>query len=349
MTEHQTLLELTQQCTQALLAIAPKGGRFGAPSDKTKAEYIRTAQMLIHRSAGTNGGLEAAILDTTRPSTYFKRLAALRYYCFASVQDALKTAEIERTVGQSPVNLGPDLAHLLSVIHTVSDVQAKGLSAARTRRKSKRQALRGLPTDWRTQMFQAAARGRYALPMLVCALTGCRPEELTRGVLIGYGYDDARQTNAINIRVEGAKVKATQGQPSRDVLYRADDPHRLVDALRERWRKHGATAMKVQIESSVNFTVEVRRIARKLWPEHHASVTAYCFRHQWAADLKAKHGEQAASRGLGHLSGKTRRLYGTANQASGSQALTPIAVEVNRPVKEFTGLPLSKKALPNEP
>ena len=138
----------------------------------------------------------------------------------------------------------------------------------------------------------------------------------------------------IRFEIDGAKVKAHQGQPHRLIAYGAHDPHPLLEALRIRLA--GRRELLVCIDSPVNFTVEIRRLARSLWPKHKHAITAYCLRHQWAADLKRHAATDSVSQGLGHASAKTRRHYGQANQASSRHALHPAAIEAERPVKPTT-------------
>lgn len=59
----------------------------------------------------------------------------------------------------------------------------------------------------------------------------------------------------------------------------------------------------------------------------------YCFRHQFAADLKANGDDEATSRGLGHISAETRRVYGTAGQASKGHCLRPLQIDAERPIR----------------
>lgn len=160
----------------------------------------------------------------------------------------------------------------------------EGPTGERRKRASKRQALHGLPGDWREHLYQRAAKGKYADAILVTALTGCRPEELRRGVLIRRVDNPLSGMDEIKFEIGGAKVKTHQGQPHRVIVYRADDPHPLLKALRARLTGQGE--LLIRIDSPVNFTVEVRRLARSLWPKHKHAITAYCLRHQWAADMK---------------------------------------------------------------
>ena len=63
---------------------------------------------------------------------------------------------------------------------------------------------------------------------------------------------------------------------------------------------------------------------------------------QFAADLKANGDDEATSRGLGHISAETRRVYGTASQASKRYRLRPLRIEVERPVKPRSRGPCTK-------
>ena len=89
----------------------------------------------------------------------------------------------------------------------------------------------------------------------------------------------------------------------------------------------------VQVASAMNFSAEVQRLAGCLWPSHPHTVTAYCLRHQWGADAKRNGDADAVSRGLGHVSRKTQRVYGTASQGKPAHRLKPLRIEAERPVE----------------
>lgn len=133
--------------------------------------------------------------------------------------------------------------------------------------------------------------------------------------------------------MHGIKVKAQQGQRFRFMAYAAEDTHPLVAALVKRLSPLPDKKLEIHVATAGNFTAEVQRLTRALWPEHGHAITATCFRHQWAADVKASGDGDAASRGLGHRSAKTRRHYGTAHQARGGHALRPVRIEADLPVK----------------
>jgi integrase len=90
----------------------------------------------------------------------------------------------------------------------------------------------------------------------------------------------------------------------------------------------------VSIEKAVNFSVEVRRISKILWPHHKESITCYCFRHQFSSDMKKSKMGDDISRALGHATDKTRKRYGHASQGRG--LVTDVVVTAPRPIKSAT-------------
>lgn len=167
------------------------------------------------------------------------------------------------------------------------------------------------------------------------------------GIDVWRGKDEVTGKLLIHFRIRGAKVKDSQGQPLRTISYDFNDPHPLVVVVNELLDTQPEPRVFAQVRSAVNLTVEIRRLAHSLWPKHKQPITAYCFRHQFAADLKANGDDEATSRGLGHISAETRRLYGTAGQASKGHRLRPLRVEVERPVKPRRRGPCTKRR--NEP
>jgi hypothetical protein len=248
----------------------------------------------------------------------------------------LMTRLTETTDSTQSERLMHQLTLHLRQLKQLQKAKDTGFISPRRKRNSKRQALRGLPSSWRHDLYQRADHGKYALPILVAALTGCRPAELCYGIAVCREAHPATGEEFIAFCIRGAKVKAGQGQPGRIIKYSVDDPHPLIRKICEfAYSSEEVPVQEVKIDSAVNFTVEVRRLAKSLWPKHKQPITAYCFRHQWAADMKAVSDGDSVSRGLGHMSAKTRRTYGTFAQ-SGTDGLTPISIEATNPIRPFT-------------
>lgn len=300
-------------------------------SSRTEADYLRMAEVLLDRAQDNLGSLASVVQDTQSPRTFHKRLAALRFYCRQLVNDYL---DVRNPSGELDWQRMADvLPRLHEQLRTLITLRQQGMTRPRRKRRSKRQALKALPPTWREELYESGSSGRYADALLVSALTGARPGEIVLGVTAWLQHDEELGIETLCLYTPGIKVKAQQGQPYRFMSYAASDTHPLVAALVKRLGTQPDRKMHVRIAKAGNFTAEVQRLGRKLWRNHPHAITATCFRHQWSADVKATGDADAASRGLGHRSAKTRKHYGTAQQARGGHALHPVRIETHAPVK----------------
>lgn len=329
--EVQRLVRAVRACLNTLPAIKSKGEPTSR-SAATQEEYLKLARQLLHRGSTGEDDLVSVVSNTGRSTTFYKRLAALRYYCLWSV-GAMSSALPQAWDTPTRERLLASCSQLLTTMRALVRLQQQGMTQPRRKRRSKRQALRGLPSTWREDICTRGMHGKYALALLVSALTGARPAEVAAGIDVWVEFDDLLRKDILCLHVIGAKVKVNQGQPNRFVAYSEDDAHPLVAALVNRLHTEPGKKLLVKIAKAGNFTMEIQRLARSLWPNHDHSITATCFRHQWSADVKASGDGDAASRGLGHRSSKTRRNYGTAHQASGGWVLRPVRIEAELPVK----------------
>lgn len=287
--------------------------------------------VLQQRAQVLSGGLTAAVQDTGSARTFHKRMAALKFHCRHLVTQHLAGLSAANNLDWER------LAEVLPVLHgqlnALLVLKQQGMIQPRRKRRSKRQALRGLPSTWREDLCERGAYGRYSDALLISALTGARPGEVVTGIDTWLQYDESLGLDTVCFYVTGAKVTEHQGQPHRFVAYALDDTHPLVSALVRRLRIEPGRKLHIKIANAGNFTAEIQRLGRNLWREHAHALTATCFRHQWSADVKASGDADAASRGLGHRSAKTRRHYGTTHQARGGHALRPVRIEADLSVK----------------
>jgi hypothetical protein len=177
---------------------------------------------------------------------------------------------------------------------------------------SKRRALASLPPDWREQMIGLVDIDER-LPLVLLAVTGCRPSEIAKGVEI------RRQGKYFLVGIIGSKVRGENGQPFRVLQINA----------KHAWGKRLAECLEDESEV-IRYQERVRilqhkiaRIARR-WKQSMGisgyQISSYSFRHQLAADLKHL-GEPPIwiSAVLGHRSTRTASCYGAWSQGSGEQ------------------------------
>ena len=157
----------------------------------------------------------------------------------------------------------------------------------------------------------SAAKSRYAIPALVCAVSGCRPEELRKGVRMGLQQRDDGEL--LGILIDGAKCGVQSGQPAR-TLYFDDLSHDLLRALRDvllrvQPNERRTRTMGVKITNPICLSGAIARYARKLWPNL-PRLSAYHFRYQFFNDLRMSGVSRAdRAQAMGHAGDGSQRYY----------------------------------------
>lgn len=343
--------DLVHECQDLFAQLCRGRNPLESVSKKTRVDYAKLTLGLVRKAQQSGTDLMTMVLATSRSSSYYKRMAAVRYMLATQHQQLILETQVRRRANEVS---DPEWFHRwrdhCGLLRGYYAQQKLGFTMNRRKRVSKRQALRGLPDDWREQLCLRAKNGKYACAMLVAALTGCRPAELQAGVVVSREQHPESAEELIVFRIDGVKVKEWQGQPCRLIAYRTNDPHPLIRATANLLDSHGVEAsLTVQIKHPGSFTVEIRRLAKCLWSTHPRAVTAYCFRHQWAADMKRTQAGDVVSRGLGHLSAKTRRYYGQAGQARSSGVLSPFSIEAPRLIRPAGIISHQRSVTPIEP
>lgn len=209
-------------------------------------------------------------------------------------------------------------------------VEAEKRSAAGQKlvNHSKRVRLRGLPQDWREQMFAGLRKGsKYQDVVAVLSATGARPEEFVDGIKVTIG-----ESETIHFEIGGAKMHGGKyGQETRsfDVSVGRTELQYLWDRLQS---NNGVLVVKAAAGA---LSDKVRQLSQKVFPQLKKTVSAYVFRHQMAADLKASDLSDAeVSAVLGHGVDETKAYYGAAQSARGTSKVSNI--RSSRPVRELT-------------
>ncbi len=162
------------------------------------------------------------------------------------------------------------------------------------------------------------------IPLFIMAATGARPAELKNGFGVSVSKD-----GILTASILGAKVSKHTGggqawrQISVDLnmLQLSDDRIRIVKGQ----------SFEVKIEANQNWQKRVSRAAERAGL---ANVSPYSLRHAFAALVKAAgQNDERLSAALGHVSPRTRKHYGHANQGRSGRGLVDVQAErdVRRP------------------
>lgn len=212
---------------------------------------------------------------------------------------------------------------------------------ANSPRKGKKSSLQRLPKNWR-ELMVAESKGQFTVPMILCMLTGCRPMEIEKGVIV------KMQKESLYVRIIGAKVTEKAGQEYR-IFELANHP--LTDLLIQKLKFNDENAALVKVASGNSVTTHMRRLGKKLWPRRKESITVYTARHAMAAQCKQASCEggdtDLVSEVLGHVVDKTASYYGNRFQ-SGGLSVVPRQVKVPRDIRRKSVERTMQRSLPSK-
>lgn len=297
-----------------------------AVSEKTQNEYIAEALRILKKRKTNGDSLSDVVNSTTKKSTFFKRVAALKYYLIWIGSTAAMTLSEKRCEDS--------LHNIKLVIKDVNELHSiinNGFFGTHEERKSKRTSLKGLPQNWMERLCNYNANSKYRTALLIMCLTGCRPAELVQGVDISLSEDIENKKFVIEFEIIGAKLSDTKGQPIRKISYVYDPSNKLLSALIDATSLIESKSATFYIESAINFTTEIKRIGAVLWPTHTESITSYSIRHQIASNFKKHLSSDDVSKALGHASPKTKKTYGSVSQSKGTAP--EVSISASREIK----------------
>lgn len=200
--------------------------------------------------------------------------------------------------------------------------------------KSKKLALKKLPDGWQERFdFFNEQSPTYRYAGVLLRFCGLRPAELERGVQVQW------TAQGVQVRIEGAKVRDTAGQPWRSFLLTHQQlPHWFVQELQDKQSMHisvGSDRLRAHLGrmSTVVLNPEQRKNGCQ------ETLSAYLFRHALVTQMRESGWESdEIAAAIGESSAATTRLYGL-RVRGGKKPHVPIAIEKSsistaRPVKQ---------------
>ena len=276
-------------------------------------QYLRKSELLRARFDMTSGDRlvrwqEAIAHYAASSNSFFLMRAAAMWSIRRGLQSLMQESDfvvLKRPLDARTIATLNKLASALDDIQMLKGIDRTQLLQAtgQTSKKvhSKRQDLRKLPPDWKSQVLNRAARSEtYRCAIGILELTGIRPAELVHGVSVT--IDDGKAVVRVN---KGAKHSSGTGQAWREFHLPV---HELPEDIREQlW--NGSIDVDVSIFSAAGMRSFLQKASRELG--YPVNVSAYCYRHSFAEALRENgwrpHEIGAA---LGHVSAETQAMYG---------------------------------------
>ena len=290
-------------------------------SEKTENQYRRSFARM------QDAGKTPETMATTPNGFYYYRAAWVHHYA-SEISAALIKAKAENTnrvldIQELRVKLDALVVELLRYPpdplghRFANNVPGKWkqlssqqpTAGGRAKNHSKRARLKGLPQDWREQMFDGLqVESKYRDVVAVLSATGARPEEFAKGIQVSVVDSDA-----LSFEILGAKThQGKYGQERRSFIVKAD--RKELAYLYKRVSDSGG-GLRVEAEAGA-LSDKIRQLSKKVFPKLRSPISAYVFRNQFSADLKASSlSGSEVSVALGHSVDETKSYYGAAQSA----------------------------------
>lgn len=326
-----------RRAEKAMWVISKREGQiFQAPKASTIADYQRDVTRLMKRGHPWE---EAA--KTTKIKTWLKRKSALLTISEMEVARLLKDQDRLQRVKKEPGTAQfQEWVAALEQLHTYTAILVARPSTPdpenpETRiiknpsKKASKRRLGSLPENWREVLVSRMPKWRTQA--LVCAVTGCRPGEITAGVRLSV------KDGELLAEVAGKKCGLYSGQKLRSMTWPIKDTSPLVRDMAEMVIKAGGQ-LTIDYSGHKNtdpakaLSAAMTQAGKRAFPGHKIRLTPYSLRHAAASDLKASNLlPEQVSKALGHQSIDTQSTYGSRQQGNGS--LAPSQVKAAKDVR----------------
>ena len=309
------------------------------PSKKTQTDYERKCA-LMDRALGELQGPDqpvssqvlAQVLSgyAAKKSSFYKMYASYRWRALDQLKGILTAQNAMQAMGDRSERWLGCVAKLQAAMAAFEEIEAvsykKCLALSGGKEvpsQSKKQVLRRLKPGWFEAFLTLSEKSKtYRSPALLLCLCGFRPEELSADRRLGPGLVpgiEARLTeDGVMVKIPGAKVRRTAGQPERSFSLRRDAlPAWFLEELT------AAKGSKIYTEDPDNISRHFTRVSEQLYPRRHRQkprdilISPYVFRHFLATSLRDAQWEaEEIAVVLGESVGDTVRHYGLSRRTA---------------------------------
>jgi integrase len=266
-------------------------------------------------------------------AAWYTGRAALQFFLLKTMRKAKGVIDCMHEPGSDKkkfneaLELLPRLANALLSFPKGRPAKFEKGSGFKPVRRSKSRSLHKVPSDWRERVAEAMPERHRLFWLLQCA-TGCRPQELARGISV-----QLRPLGLITMTIAGAKLSKRAGQPHRTILLSIKEVGVVQMLARELVaRPDVVLVLPCKVDT---YRKAVSRCCRKVFPTADVNklLSAYSARHQRKADWKvAGMNRIDLAKSLGHRTTRSSTYYG-ANVRGRTGSVKPVAVAATHEVK----------------
>ena len=294
-----------------LLCATEHPNRAEVLAPKSFALYRREYDHLLHAADHLNMSMVEALTRGGSFSLFLLRRNAVRHFERLRLQSALEQIDAWQSAGGLPPQRDDLLRGVAQSVQWLLACKHQIISDHHPRPGPSRR-LRHLPADWQeTLLARAAPALRPALRIMT--LTGCRPEELRRGVRVRIPLADPQ--TLLELVIQNAK----NGSPDRPATrtYRFSRGSEHVDALIAElghlpaWPKSDLFDPNDVAYYAAGVSQRIEDLVMQIWPARKHRPHAYSYRYAFRLKLKSLGFlDTEIAEALGHSSTSTQTVYG---------------------------------------
>ncbi|MCV2367668.1 site-specific integrase [Roseateles oligotrophus] len=305
------------------------------PADGTTEKYRQLTKVLLKRAKQVPHGVNSmpsvcvALADyAAKGNSFYTMRSAAAWVVQGKVAQLLKQQDqLQRQPPSATKEWSNSVDSLNAAMQLLRSIQGLDLKSARhlsaavaVAPKSKRLVLKKADESWREEYFRVTAQSsKYRHAALLQGLCGMRPLELERGVVVW------RRGPTVAIKIQGAKVRETAGQPWRGVFIPAEKfPAWFLEDLGSQPKTYSAP--------SIAMRSYLKRLSPQVFPvqgdKPQLILSSYVLRHAIATDLRQEGWDSAEiAQVLGERCAATSRWYGLRWRGSKFRRIPQVAIE----------------------
>lgn len=185
-----------------------------------------------------------------------------------------------------------------------------------------------LDKEYRQKILEYAISKKMKCTNAIAVLyaTGCRPDELAKGVRVSI----SENLKEIEFTIIGSKLNADQrrGIKLRKIAISIHDENNKIKGcllpLLNELQKNDFEKIKIEVASANSFSGYISKISKRIYPRRKTHASAYSFRHSFATDLKNSGADQVLiASSMGHASTRSQQAYGRKKRGS-SGVVSPV-------------------------
>jgi len=291
------------------------------PSENTIKQYRKDAERMKRDNLNPLTFVEQ---NGATKNTFYKYRAAWAYTYTELAKDLHKAADKEKDKNEKAYLIDCLVEAVKQIKEFEPDPKGKNFKLAekglfvsewnglkKNANPGQTKKYQRLPAGWAEKYFHRVKNSKYAPAIALMSMTGCRPAEIVRGVVV-----TLMDNLSIKVCIESKKTHCGEyGQKFRSFVVKSKCiEHEFLISLLKSNNKN----MLIQIHSEKRLTDQMNKYSKIAFPGLKSIISPYTYRHQFAKKVKTSLGSKIdVAIVMGHSNDKSQRHYANKSRREG--------------------------------